>query len=219
MQSLQSGAWNREGSFCSRGNRPLRENRPGASPLPDECRRRRGNWPQPRNRRGANSSRLSVSDGRHFLYTAIGSVAENSAVYAASLDSKETKRLLTSDANVAYTEDASGQGYLLFLRSETLLAQRFDAARLDLQGEPFPVAENVAIVRANFLSTSEGRTAQFSVSANGVLSYQRAGAAAKELVWSTRGQRPGTVGGRLIIPTSPFRRTKTARHLTHGPAT
>jgi Tol biopolymer transport system component len=191
--SVQSGTWNHEGVILftggTAGERPLYRVSAAsgeaqvATALEASRREIIHAWAQ------------FLPDGRHFLYTAVSAVAGNSAVYAASLDSEETKRLLTSDANVAYAEDAAGRGYLLFLRGETLLAQRFDAAQLNLHGEPFPVAEHVAAVRTNLLYTSEGLRAQFSISAHGVLSYQRGGAAAKELVWFDRsGRRLSTVG-------------------------
>jgi Tol biopolymer transport system component len=133
-----------------------------------------------------------LPDGRRFLYTAFSSVAENSGVYAASLDSNETTRLLGSTGNVVYSEDASGQGYLLFLRGEALLAQRFDPTRLELRGEPFPVAEDVA---ARPLVAQGLLLGHFSSSASGILSYQRGRPSAKELVWLDRsGRRLSTVG-------------------------
>ena len=134
-----------------------------------------------------------LPDGRHFLYTAVSSTPENSALYAASLDSKETRRLANTSLNTAYTQDASGQGYLLFLRAATLLAQRFNAARLDFEGEPFLVADAVAALRD--IDNTPVR-ARFSASDGGILSYMRGGAAAaKELVWFNRsGQHLSTVG-------------------------
>ena len=60
-------------------------------------------------------------------------------IYVGSLDSKETKRLLSAESHVAYTP----LGYLLFIRDWTLMAQPFDAKRLQLIGEPFPVADQV----------------------------------------------------------------------------
>jgi Tol biopolymer transport system component len=131
-----------------------------------------------------------LPDGSHFLYTAISSVPENSAVYVASLHSKDKKRLFAGNANVNYTEDANGLGYILFVRGETLIAQRFDASQMELQGDPFPVAEGVAA-----LPEYEWPLAQFSSSVNGILTYLRGGNVDKELVWMDRsGRRLRTVG-------------------------
>ena len=79
-------------------------------------------------------------------------------VYLASLDSSERKLLLNSDSsNVLYT-----QGHLLFLRETTLMAQPFDARRLVLTGEAFPIAEQIQ-------TQGNPPTGVFSASENGVL--------------------------------------------------
>jgi Tol biopolymer transport system component len=134
-----------------------------------------------------------LPDGRHFLYTALSAVPENHALYVGSLDSKETKRLLSASGNASYTQDATGQGYILFVRARTLLAQRFNAAQLELQGEAFPVAENVAI---EMTAEAAQVHALFSVSATGILSYQTGGNIdRRELVWFDRSGRVlGKVG-------------------------
>lgn len=53
-------------------------------------------------------------------------------------------------------------GYLLFMHDAALMAQKFDASRLRLEGEPHPVLENVSIVRGAAKGT-------FSASQTGVL--------------------------------------------------
>ena len=99
---------------------------------------------------------------------------------------------MTSDTNAAYSQNVDGQDYLLFMRGQTLLAQRFDAAGISVAGAPFSVAEGVVT------PTSARHPAvwpQFSSSANGVVTYQGAGTVLKELVWFDRsGRRMSTVG-------------------------
>ena len=51
-------------------------------------------------------------------------------------------RLVTSDTNAAYTEMRTAR-IRLFMRGQTLLAQRFDAADVSVVGAPFSVAEGV----------------------------------------------------------------------------
>ena len=70
------------------------------------------------------------------------------------------------------------------------MAQAFDPRKLELQGEGFPVAEQV------LLPPAPGRGfAAFSASSNGVLAYRTLGHASTELVWFNRqGKRLGTVG-------------------------
>ena len=70
------------------------------------------------------------------------------------------------------------------------MAQRFNADRLELSGEPFSVAERVT-------DPNPSSTAFYSVSANGVLAYWSGGSANTRLVWFDRaGERLGTVGCR-----------------------
>src|SRR5262249_4891538 len=63
-------------------------------------------------------------------------------------------------------------------RENTLMAQQLDTGRLELQGDPYPVVEQVNVG----LNT---RKAGFTVSENGVLAYRTGGAGAtnRVLVW------------------------------------
>jgi Tol biopolymer transport system component len=79
-------------------------------------------------------------------------------------------------------------GYLLFRRETMLMAQKFNADRLELSGGPFPVAEQIGF---------EGLTYQTLVSASdqGVLAYQSLGVGTTQLVWFDReGKKLGVVG-------------------------
>jgi Tol biopolymer transport system component len=122
-----------------------------------------------------------LPDGRHFFYVTRPNKPEDAAIYLASLDSKERKRLVGARQAAAYAAPAAGSenGHLLFLREGTLLAQPLDAKRFELAGEPFPVAEQVASFNTGGF---------FSVSANGVLAY-RSGflGGNSQLVWLDRG--------------------------------
>jgi serine/threonine protein kinase/Tol biopolymer transport system component len=126
-----------------------------------------------------------LPDGRHFLYHAYNPQRENTGIYVGSLDSKETKLLLNTDVSAEYAPP----GYLLFLRERTLMAQSFDADRLELRGEPFPVAERVDRLGVGV------RYALFSVSQTGVLAYQSGSSSNTQLTWFDReGKQLGTVG-------------------------
>jgi Tol biopolymer transport system component len=117
-----------------------------------------------------------LPDGRHFLYRATTGPG-GGPIYVGSLDSPERKFLLNADsANAVYS-----QGHLLFMRETTLMAQPFDAQRLVLTADAFPVAENIQA----FASTTPSGV--FSASENGVLVYQTGiGAAGSQLVWFDR---------------------------------
>jgi eukaryotic-like serine/threonine-protein kinase len=124
-----------------------------------------------------------LPDGRHFLFIAYSNRPEIRGIYVGSLDSEETKRLLSAESHVAYTS----LGYLLFIRDSTLMAQPFDADRLQLIGEPFPVADQVT----NFVHGLKG---SFAVSETGALAYFRGGDT-RQLTWFNRaGEELGPVG-------------------------
>jgi serine/threonine protein kinase/Tol biopolymer transport system component len=122
-----------------------------------------------------------LPDGRHFLYYARSGRPENSAVFVASLDSSETRRLVETTSNAAYAPP----GYLLFERDGKLVAQRFDAETLDLEGEAVVVAEDVAYDAGAWRSL-------FAVSEDGVLAYQTILGFTNQVAWFDReGKRLG----------------------------
>jgi eukaryotic-like serine/threonine-protein kinase len=124
-----------------------------------------------------------LPDGRHFLFGVLSPRPEISGIYVGSLDSKATRRLLSTVSNVAYTRP----GYLLFVRDWTLMAQALDAERLQLTGEPFQVADQLTFSIYNLQGA-------FSVSETGVLAYIRGGNM-RQLVWFDRaGRELGPVG-------------------------
>ena len=118
-----------------------------------------------------------LPDGNHFLYLArTPSSDKMDQVYLSSLDGRKPTPLLSTNSNAIY----AAPGYLLFLRDGALRAQRFDLELLALTGEAFSVAPNV---RFDALS----RCGLFSVSQNGILTYQAGGQARlSQLVWFDR---------------------------------
>jgi eukaryotic-like serine/threonine-protein kinase len=128
-----------------------------------------------------------LPDGRHILYSTIAPrPGLGGPIYLGSLDSAERKVLLNAtSANAVYT-----QGYLLFLRETTLIAQPFDARRLVLTGDSFPIAERIRT------SVSTQPYGYFSASENGALAYQTgAETANSQLLWFDRtGKQIGPLG-------------------------
>jgi serine/threonine protein kinase/Tol biopolymer transport system component len=118
-----------------------------------------------------------LPDGKHFLYLAANHADPRGAstgVYLASLDGKLNRLLLHSFARAEYAS-----GYLLYLRGTTLMAQPFDADKLDFTGDAMAVAENV--------TESVGTWgAIFSASQNGVLAYAAGNLAGSEVGWYDR---------------------------------
>jgi serine/threonine protein kinase len=117
-----------------------------------------------------------MPDGKHFIYLRFGN-PEASGIYAGSVDAKpeqqSRERILAVRLGASYVN-----GTLFFMRENTLMAQPFDAGRLQLRGEPVPVAERLAIV---------GLTGVFSVSPGGVLAYRTGTQSANyQLTWFDR---------------------------------
>jgi serine/threonine protein kinase/Tol biopolymer transport system component len=177
--SGRGGAWNRDGVILLHSSRlPLfRVPAEGGEAKPASQQQAYALWPH------------FLPDGRHYLFTSAGLKPGSSGIYVGALDSEATTRLLPDQSNAVYSGTPSGAGYLLFWRGGSLMAQPFDSGRLRLSGGPFPVAEHVGY-------SSNTRHAEFSVSENGVLVYDSAGAAEyDQLVWFDRtGKRLATVG-------------------------
>jgi hypothetical protein len=113
---------------------------------------------------------------RQFLFYVLAS-GDAQGIYTGSLDSTETKRLTAADSGGQYLPS----GWMLYTRQGTLVARRFDPARIELTGDPVHVADVVG---------------GFSVSAAGLVAYRSAGAAGRrQLTWFDRGGKPtGTLG-------------------------
>lgn len=68
-----------------------------------------------------------LPDGRHYLFYAATTDAQNNAAFVATLDSKERRPLPGIASQVKY----SPSGHLLFIRDGALMAQPFDVGRLE----------------------------------------------------------------------------------------
>ncbi len=127
-----------------------------------------------------------LPDGRHFLFEDQLQLGSNDDVLRIGLlDSKEVKTIGPSNSNAMYA-----QGYLLFLRGNTLVAQSFDENRLATTGDPAPVGERVQT------AVPAGSVGVFSVSRDGLLVYQSgSGGTGLQLTWFDRsGKSTGTLG-------------------------
>ncbi len=182
----RSGTWNRNGVilFTPKDGPIYRVSSAGGAATPattfDTSRQQNVHyWPQ------------FLPDGKHFLYYAPSSNPEKDAIYVGLLDSKETKLLLNERSIALY----SPPGYLLFHRDGTLMAQPFDANRIELTGDAFPIAEGLQF------NPAQGRAA-FGVSETGVLVYRVGGSFTGQFAWMDRAGKElarfgETAGGRL----------------------
>jgi len=182
-----AGSWSRDGViiFGASAQGPLRRV-PASGGVPTDITavdRQRGE--------AFHTGPTFLPDGRHFLYL-LGGTPEVSGIYVGSLDSKPTEqkreRLLATRLSAGYTpsQDPAG-GRLFFMRESTLMAQPFDAGRLQLTREPLAVAEQLGI---------SGFHGWFSVSPSGALAYRTgAQSAGFQLTWFDRqGKSQGTFG-------------------------
>src|SRR5579864_537054 len=177
----RGGAWSKEGVivFTPSATQPLF--RVSAS----------GGTPEPASKldssQGENSHRWPsfLPDGKHFMYWGRNTRGgQEHVLYVGELGSLQAKRLMKSQSMAVYAS-----GYLLFMRDQTLMAQPFNPRRLELSGEPQPIAENVG---------TNGGTARplFSVSENGSLVFQSGDPSGGwNLFWFARdGKKIGSVG-------------------------
>ena len=177
----RGGTWNQDGTilFAPTPNEPIFQvSAAGGTPIPLTKL-------DPSHQESSHRWPYFLPDGRHFLY-AINGGPQSQGIYVRSLDGRESRRLL----NIANSVVAYGApGFLLFRQESTLMAQAFDADKLQLSGEPFPVAEQVGYDVASFQTF-------FSVSQTGVLVYSSGSYGNSQLTWVDRsGKEIGLLEG------------------------
>jgi Tol biopolymer transport system component len=120
-------------------------------------------------------------DGERFLFLSrtSGIAEEGSRIEVVSLAGGERRVVLSSTSQAEISA-----GHMLFVRERTLMAQPFDARRVSVEGDAFPVAEEVFFFQGASLGA-------FSASAAGVLVYHPSalGAGASTLTWVDRAGR------------------------------
>jgi Tol biopolymer transport system component len=121
-----------------------------------------------------------LPDGRHYVYTAVQ--GSGSAIYAGSLDSKDTTRLIAAQSNVVYAEP----GYLIYHRDGTLYAQPFNAKKLALTGEAIRIADKMP-----YGTTGAGA---FAASQTGILIFRN----------NPPSSNPATGSGTLNVVSTPL---------------
>ncbi len=130
-----------------------------------------------------------LPDGRHFLFYAQGT-ADTTGIYLGTLDAPDTHRLTVADAAGVYRASPSvpADGWLLWVRAGTLVAQRLDLTRAALTGDPVTLADPVA-------TDAAVNGAAVSVSASGLVAYRTGAGSRRQLTWVDRsGQALGPLG-------------------------
>jgi eukaryotic-like serine/threonine-protein kinase len=198
----RGGAWNRDDIIIFATNSgplwrvPASGGEPVAATRLDQARSEENHrWP------------CFLPDGHHFIYFTRGDQPERTGIYVGSLDQMEPRQLIETPTSAVY----ASPGYLLFLRPEakmevntaTLLAQRFDADKLELRGEPISLAEqvgyNLGLARAGV-----------SASDNGMLAFSSQGYGTNLPIWFDRSGKEigrldglGTAGTYFTLALSP----------------
>jgi eukaryotic-like serine/threonine-protein kinase len=137
-----------------------------------------------------------LPDGNHFLYSSSG------AIYVASLDGMQRRKLLNDHSNALYAPPISGKGpgHVLFLRDATLMAQPFDPDKLVTAGEPFAVVSGPALSPTRPQMTA-------ALASNGSLAWVAHVNRMRQLKWFDRAGnelgnlgQPGEFSGIAIAP-------------------
>jgi Tol biopolymer transport system component len=138
-----------------------------------------------------------LPDDRHFLYVRQHPPPAEATLHLGSLDDPAGVELASAGTIMPSTAYNVGyyDGFALFMRNSTLIAQQLDVSARKLEGTPSTIAENVST---------------FSISENGVLAYRTTSATPAEprqLVWYDRqgsrtpiaGMPPGSANPRLSL--------------------
>jgi eukaryotic-like serine/threonine-protein kinase len=186
-QGFEGGTWSQQGVILFSSGFLIRK----VSASGGECssvtnadadRLERHTWPQ------------FLPDGRTFLYVVRRRDASMEAVYASFLDQPERRiKLVSTDTKALYAAPYEGRpGSLLWLRDRTLVTQRFDAASVKLEGDPIPLAQNIAVGGGTYQGLPSNRAA-FWVSETGLLVYRAGAQTGRSLAWfagTENGSRP-----------------------------
>ncbi len=186
----RGGAWNQDDVIlftASTGAGLSRVSAAGGTPVPvTEVDGKKGQlshrWP------------VFLPDGKHYLFYIQGSSGvEDSGIYLGSLDSKIRNLLVHSESSADFAD-----GYLLFVRDSTLMAQKLNVRKLQLEGNAVPIADHIAVNTSTFRSI-------FTVSANGTLLFMGGGGSSgAQLAWYNReGQKQSLAAPEVALYRQP----------------
>jgi eukaryotic-like serine/threonine-protein kinase len=180
--SPRGGAWNQNGVIIftpgiseglyrvsAEGGVPVLITQPATDSGEDSHR-----WPQ------------FLPDGNHYLFFLRSSDKSRTGIYVSSLDSKGHRMVL----NTGYGATYAAPGYLLFMRDQSLVAQRFDPEKAVVMGEPVTLPDSVSFLAGN-------SQAMFSASQNGEIVYYPGLSTGDgwELLWyDAAGHKIGSIG-------------------------
>jgi hypothetical protein len=124
--------------------------------------------------------------GRRFLFYSSGG---EPAIWLGSLDGSQPRRIAAFASGAESAGEYLASGWVVRVRQNILVAQRFDADRGQLSGDPVPLAQAVGIIEP---SSDLGL---FSVSPSGTVAWRVGGGTRRQLTWFNRsGQNVGAFG-------------------------
>ncbi|HET9306590.1 MAG TPA: protein kinase [Candidatus Sulfotelmatobacter sp.] len=140
-----------------------------------------------------------LPDQRHFLFLGANFSGEfdKNAIFVGSLDSNEKHFVVAASSNAAYADP----GYLLYVRNNALVAQRFDLRTFTLTGDPRTITDKVQYTPTTDLAV-------FTASGKGTLAVQTGvGIGTAQLLWFNRNGKqlgsagpPGLIGNGTVSP-------------------
>lgn len=174
------GTWNSRGVivFSGQENHPLlKVSASGGTPVPvtilEKGKEIAHRWP------------WFLPDGNHFLFAAYASDGNRATIRIGALDSPKVSTLMEADSNAIYVQNPhtnnANQGFLLFQRENTLMAQQFDAKRLSLIGSAVAISQ---------VAPARHGAGAFSASSRGSLVYGNGSGVLTQLLWRDRSGRP-----------------------------
>ncbi|MEP6960940.1 MAG: hypothetical protein ABI995_02620, partial [Acidobacteriota bacterium] len=180
-----TGAWNADGIILIGGESGLQRVSAsgGGAPVLTKV--------DPKQQESGHGYPQFLPDGKRFLFFVAASDTNVQGIYASSLDDPAKKTLIVrTDAKAVYVPPRESQpGYLLWMQENNLVAQRFDANKLVLNGDPISVGEGIG--RNNGIPV---RAAFWASEAGALVYFTGAAANRNQIVWmSGDGKRLGDV--------------------------
>jgi Tol biopolymer transport system component/predicted Ser/Thr protein kinase len=124
--------------------------------------------------------------GKQFLFTSNNGA--DAGLWLGSLNAGEPRRVSAIAAGTESVGEYLAPGWLIRVRGNVLAAQRFDASRGQLSGDPVTLAQGVGFDQTTLAGL-------FSVSPSGTIAWRSGGGGKRQLIWFNRsGQNAGAWG-------------------------
>lgn len=120
-----------------------------------------------------------LPDSKEFLFLADG---EDAGIWLASLAGTPPRRVAPITPETDSAAEYLQSGWLVRVRQTALVAQRFDAKRAELAGEPVELARGVGL-------NPDNAAGAFSVSASGAVAWREGASTRRQLMWFDRSGR------------------------------